>query len=323
VKTPKNGLIAFVAIVTLGFMSTACGLFGGKTTIIECAETSTHPDCVEDSAQKDNAAGEDNKATAGTQAPAKSQAPANNTRATSGTGQLPPLPLDMSHDGWTIKANADIGRDPIVRDWLKRLKAPAPSLWPTAPNVPNRLVPSFRVVPCKDLPGSAGVDPSLKCVPDGLEYTGDWNTPFCQQDARCDFIIPAREFRYVAGDYGFFDINHCTGEKGVGFQLWIYNVGGESVNFRDQCADNGGTRHGRYWNGDTLEIGVWAGVSHEVANMLNLNTNSSPTQMLNSPGGANAGANCGNPDACQKVDVMVVVVAGDRVLATAHTVVSR
>ncbi|HRN96282.1 MAG TPA: hypothetical protein PLD54_02455, partial [Candidatus Levybacteria bacterium] len=88
-------------------------------------------------------------------------------------------------------------------------------------------------------------------------------------------------------------------------------------------ADNGGTRHGRYWNGDTLEIGVWAGASHEVHNMLNGKTYSGDGKILNDPSGANAGSNCGVVEGCQKIDVMIVITAGDVVKATARTSVSR
>lgn len=235
-------------------------------------------------------------------------------------GKLPTLPNDISHDGWTIKltdAAVDVGdkngdgwpdNDGMVGRWLARLKAPAPALWETAPNVPNQKVSSFDVKA-------------------GLEYTGDWNTPFCQQDMRCDFIVPAGEFRYVAGEYGFLDVNNCSGEKGVAFQLWLVNVG-DSYNWRNQCADNGGTRHGRYWDGTRLDQGLWGGVSHEAANMFNMKTifNADDNEVGNAGGDtdSNAGANCGvRTTACEFVDIFIVVHSGDRVLATAHIRVAR
>lgn len=235
-------------------------------------------------------------------------------------GKLPALPIDISHDGWTIKltdAAVDVGdkngdgwpdNDGMVGRWLARLKTPAPTLWETAPNVPNLRVSNFDVKA-------------------GLEYTGDWNTPFCQQDMRCDFIVPAGEFRYVAGEYGFLDVNNCSGEKGVAFQLWLVNVG-DSYNWRNQCADNGGTRHGRYWDGTRLDQGLWGGVSHETANMFNMKTifNADDNEVGNAGDDtdSNAGANCGvRTTTCQFVDIFIVVHAGDRVLATAHIRVLR
>jgi len=237
------------------------------------------------------------------------------------TGKLPALPNDISHDGWTIKltdAAVDIGdkngdgwpdNDGMVGRWLARLKAPAPAKWETAPNVPNTKVPDFDVKA-------------------GLEYTGDWNTPFCQQDMRCDFIVPAGEFRYVAGEYGFLDVNNCSGEKGVAFQLWLVNIGGESTNFRNQCADNGGTRHGRFWDSSRLDQGLWGGVSHETAGMFGMKTifNADNGEVGNAGGSHDsvAGANCGTMfPSCQYVDIFIVVHAGDRIVATAHTRVMR
>lgn len=229
------------------------------------------------------------------------------TQPTAPATSFASLPVDLSHDGWTIKANANIDTDPIVRDWLKRLRPLAPQLWPTAPNVPNKLVPDFRVQNGDE-------------VPDGLEYTADWNTPFCQQDRRCDWIVPSGAYRYVAGDYAFWPlgIDHCTGETNVGFQIWLYNVGDSSHTWRNQCADNGGTRHGRFWNGDRLEWGVWGAASHETANMLNLSTEGDGNS-LNRPGRTNAGSNCGKRDACKMVDITIVIQAGDRILAVAMT----
>jgi hypothetical protein len=235
------------------------------------------------------------------------------------TGSMPNLPHDVSHNGWTIKladSAVDRGDDPATK-WpyedgmvgrvLERLKAPEPGNWQTAPNVPNTLAPSFDV-------GA------------GLEYTGDWNTPFCQQDMRCDFVVPAGSFRYVAGDYGFLDVDNCSGSKDTGYQLWLVNVGDSHI-WRNQCADNGGTRHGRFRDGGRLDQGLWGGVSHETANMFNMPTisNANSGEVLNADGdSSNAGANCGvRTENCQFVDILIVIHAGDRILATAHTVVTH
>ena len=246
------------------------------------------------------------------------QTGSNNTNQVS-SGSMPNLPHDVSHNGWTIKladSAVDRGDDPATK-WpyedgmvgrvLERLKAPEPGNWQTAPNVPNTLAPSFDV-------GA------------GLEYTGDWNTPFCQQDMRCDFVVPAGSFRYVAGDYGFLDVDNCSGSKDTGYQLWLVNVGDSHI-WRNQCADNGGTRHGRFRDGGRLDQGLWGGVSHETANMFNMPTisNANSGEVLNADGdSSNAGANCGVlTENCQFVDILIVIHAGDAIIATAHTVVTH
>ena len=107
----------------------------------------------------------------------------------------------------------------------------------------------------------------------------------------------------------------------------LFNVMNETYTWRDQSVDNGFTVMGRYWNGDELQWAVWGLTSHASANMLNLATMRDPTtgNVLNAGGNsANAGANCGvQPDACGMVDVVVIVHAGDRILATMHTAVTK
>lgn len=225
------------------------------------------------------------------------------TPGLSGTGTMPDLPKDASHGDWTIKLNADIDKDPIVRDWLSRLCDPDPAHGQTYPNIPN---PD---------PGSCPFD-----VKNGLEY-GVPNVPFCQQDMRCDFIVPAWHYRLITGDYGFLN-TECHGADGKGCALVLINVMDQSITWRNQMADNGFTVPGRYWNGDKLDEGVSALVNHVSANMLGMRTLAHPDEVLNA-GEDNAGANCGTPDACGSVDFLVVVHAGDRVLATAHTVVQH
>lgn len=226
-----------------------------------------------------------------------------------GTGVMPAFTKDASHGEWTIKVNDGIDRDPIVRDWLSRVKDPAPQLWKTYPNIPNPDVSGFRVV-------------NGTQVPDGVEY-GVANVPFCQQDSRCDIVVPAQHYRLITGNYQFLG-NRCGDNEGEGCLLLLINVSEKSHTFRDQIVDNGFTVPGRYWNGDALEWGIWGLVSHASANMLNMPTMASATQVLN-PGGSftNGGANCGVPSGCKSVEATVIVIAGDRILAVATSTVTK
>lgn len=245
-----------------------------------------------------------------TAAPASTTPVTGTTVLLTSTGTMPSLPLDASHDAWKISENSDINKDPIVKNWLARIKDPAPALWEVYPNVPNPKVPAFRVK-------------NGKQVPDGLEYGMD-NAPFCQQDERCDLIVSAWHYRLVTGDYSFLG-RTCQSDGTFGCGLVLINVMDKSYTWRDQAVDNGFTVTGRYWNGDALEWGIWGLVSHASANMLGMPTYRNPLtgDVLNASGGANAGANCGNPKACPNVRWLVVVHAGDRVLATAETTVMR
>lgn len=224
----------------------------------------------------------------------------------------------VSVSGWEINA-IDLKDDPIVAAWLPQVKAPAPLLWPTFPNVPNPLVPEFRVV-------------NGNQVPDGVEY-GEDDSPFCEYEQTCDWVVPAWHYRLISGDYKFtspkfsYSCRNVGGQPRKGCLIVLFNVMNESYTWRDQSVDNGFTVMGRYWNGDQLQWAVWGLTSHAAANMLNLPTMRDPTtsNVLNAGGNsANAGANCGvQPDACGTVDVMVVIHAGDRILATMHTTVNK
>jgi len=215
-------------------------------------------------------------------------------------------------NGWEI-GELDLKDDPIVAAWLPKVLAPSPELWPTYPNVANPKVPDFQVA-------------------NGVEYGQD-DSPFCEQDQRCDWVIPAWHYRLISGDYKFtspefsYSCQNVEGQPRKGCLIVLFNVMNESYTWRDQSVDNGFTVMGRYWNGDELQWAVWGLTSHASANMLNLATMRDPTtgNVLNAGGNsANAGANCGvQPDACGTVDVMVIVHAGDRILATMHTTVSR
>ncbi len=223
------------------------------------------------------------------------------------TGTMPDLPVDASHGTWTINETANIDDDPIVRDWLTRLQDPNPSNWETFPNIPNPEVPEFRVV-------------NGDQVPDGAEY-GVANVPFCQQDMRCDFVVPANHYRLITADYEFQGMRCVNNDANQrrGCLLLLINVGGETMIWRNQIADNGFSVPGRYWNGDALEWATWGLVSHASANMLGMPTTGLEGEILNAGDGTNAGTNCGVPEGCPSVDATIVVHAGDRILATAHS----
>ena len=224
----------------------------------------------------------------------------------------------VSVSGWEIN-EIDLKDDPIVAAWIPKVKAPAPDLWPTFPNVPNPLVPEFRVV-------------NGNQVPDGVEY-GEDDSPFCEYKQTCDWVVPAWHYRLISGDYKFtspkfsYSCQNAQGQPRKGCLIVLFNVMNESYTWRDQSVDNGFTVVGRYWNGDQLQWAVWGLTSHAAANMLNLPSMRDPTtgNVLNAGvNSANAGGNCGiQPDACSTVDVMVIIHAGDRILATMHTTVTK
>ena len=216
------------------------------------------------------------------------------------TGMMPPAINTYEVGTWTID-EIDLGNDPIVADWLSRLQDPDPSIWTTFPNIPNPDVSEFDVA-------------------NGMEYGVD-NVPFCQQDMRCDFVVPAQHYRLITADYSFQGMT-CQGDDGNGCVLLLINVGDQSFTWRDQMADNGFNVSGRYWNGDALDEGVWGLLSNVSANMLNMPTASHPGEVLNDGVMTNGGANCGVPQGCKIVNITVVVHAGDRILAVAKTTVS-
>lgn len=236
-------------------------------------------------------------------------------------GKIPKaVHVDASHGAWTIMESEYIGTDPIVAQWLDRLADPNPSNWETFPNIPNPKDPSFRVVPCKDLNPDV-TDSTKLCVPDGLEY-GEDESPFGENNP-LDIVIPAGHYRGITGDRSVLS-GTCQLANRIGCAFIGINVGGETVTLRGQSVDNGWTVSGRYWNGDKLEIGLNGLVSHISANMLGMRTYAHPGEVLNSGNISHpddAGANCSTLNACNAVDVTVIVFAGNRVLAVMHTIV--
>lgn len=223
------------------------------------------------------------------------------------SGTMPAFVADASHGGWKIQGTDRLKDNPVVAGWMSRLKDPAPRLWKTFPNIPNKDVPDFRVVNTTE-------------VPDGLEY-GTYSSPYCFSHP-CDIPVGAWEYRYISGDYQFLG-TVCKGDGKMGCMLVLVNVGDQSFTWKNQDVDNGFTLRGRYWNGDALEWGVWGLVSHGSANMLNLPTLAHPGEVLNSGDPGNSGANCGTPAGCNSVDVTVVIHAGDAIIAVAKTTVTK
>lgn len=251
---------------------------------------------------------------------AVAQPSATASTAVMATGSMPTFSTTASHGAWNIQGTDRLKDNPVVAGWLSRLKDPDPAHWKTFPNVPNADVTEFRVELCKNLPGNTGVDPGLKCVPDGMEY-GTYSSPFCFSHP-CDLTVGAWEYRYISGDYQFLGTS-CKGDMKKGCMLVLINVMDQSYTWRNQDVDNGFTLRGRYFNGDALEWGVWGLISHGSANMLNMPTLAHPSEILNTGVPGNSGANCGNPLGCGSVDVTVMVHAGDAIIAVAKTTVTK
>jgi len=213
--------------------------------------------------------------------------------------------------------------DLMTEVWIPGLEdsIAQPELWPTYPNIPNLLVPEFRVVPLEVKNAKGDVLSTVNTVPDGLEYGEDLSV-FCQQDKRCDFQVAARHYRVYSGDYEFPDVGEeCHSDTGQGCTISVWNVGDVTAIFPDQTFDRGFTVTGRYWNGDVLHIGMNALMSHVSANMLDMFTLASPLEVLNAgvEGNTNAGVNCSVLEACKWVDARIVVVSGNEVLWKAYT----
>lgn len=191
------------------------------------------------------------------------------------------------------------------------LRKVAPELWPTFPNVPNPLVPEFRVVQCAD-------DPSKQCVPDGLENVMQ-ETNFCQQLAgeECKVPVGAMHFLLYTGDYNIPGIGACKGDgTKQGCALVIVNVGRVTADFTGVYSQ-GFRIHARYWNGNALDMAIWALTSHTANVMLNMNS------VLNPKDIQNAGANCSVPEGCKGVHIRVVFVSGNEPLLDLTTLVTR
>jgi len=215
---------------------------------------------------------------------------------------------------WYAAADKDRGDGTTFRQAVEKwtLDTITPELWPTFPNEQNPLVPEFRVVVCED-------DPTKSCVPDGLEYANA-ESNFCQQLAgeACRVPVAARHYFYFTGDYDLPSVGSCEeGGTDMGCMLVIVNVGDVTADFTGGVFNQGFRLHARYWNGDELDMAMWALTSHGSNVMMNLDSPLNPDDI------ANAGANCSIPGGCQGVNVRVVFVSGNEPLLMLTTKVSR
>ena len=208
---------------------------------------------------------------------------------------------------WLSAASLDRGDGTTFRQDAEKWtwRKIAPELWPTFPNEPNPLVPDFRVVNGNE-------------VPDGLENAMD-ESNFCQQlvGEACRYPVAAGHYLFYSGDYSDVpQLGSCVGTEDFGCEMVIVNVGDVSSDFTS-VFQQGFRLHARYFNGDTLNMGVWALMSNGASNMMNL---FSP---LNKKGQTNAGANCSVKTGCPGVDARVLFVSGNEPLLMLTTQVSR
>lgn len=226
----------------------------------------------------------------------------------------PDNPTDLevtTSNGWDIAwfagADLDRGDGTTFRNDAEKwnLREIAPELWPTFPNEPNPLVPEFRVVNGNE-------------VPDGLEYAMD-ESNFCQQLAgeECRVPVAAMHYLYFTGDYDVPGIGSCSeDESGYGCMLVIVNVGRVTSDITGMFGQ-GFRLHARYWNGEALDMAMWALTSHGANAMMNLDSPLNPSEIQN------AGANCSVPEGCKGVDVRLVFTSGNELLVKYETQVSR
>lgn len=189
-----------------------------------------------------------------------------------------------------------------MRGWFSKLQYPAPALWPRFPNVDNPAV-GFKSA-------------------DGLEYGLD-ESVFMEQNEFGQMPVQARGYRLISGDYNIPGIDTCeAADVDGGCAIAIFNVGDITADLK-AWVRQGFTVPGRYWNGDTLEVAMWALASHVSANMLNMETYGAGSDTLNQPDRTNAGANCSVVDGCQNVRFVIAVTSGNELLVKAVTVVSK
>jgi hypothetical protein len=213
---------------------------------------------------------------------------------------------------WYDGADKDRGNGTTFRQdaekWVWRLVAP--ELWPTFPYIPNPLVPEFRVITCDD--------PSKLCTPDGLEYAMD-ETNFCQQlgGEACRVPVAAKHYLYFTGDYDIPGVGSCS-ESGtrIGCMLIVVNVG-EVTGDVTGVFGQGFRLHARYFNGNALDMAIWALASHGSNSMMNLDSELNPSPLQN------AGANCSVPGGCLGVDVRALFTSGNEPLLMLTTTVKK
>lgn len=223
-------------------------------------------------------------------------------------------------NGWTIKwtdiAQKAIDGGKSFEQWAKAIYPEWPQVqpekWPTAPNVPNPLVPEFRVVSMVNDKGE-----TVQTVPDGVEIPDEGERDFCQvvEGESCTNVVAPGHYMLYTGDGEIPGL--WKSEEGKGNALLIINVG--NTDFRPTGTFLQGWRlTGRYFNGDTLPIAINALISHADNNMLNLESALNPNQGL-----PNAGANCSDRNGCNEVVNKVIIVSGGAPLLIAESEVGK
>lgn len=206
---------------------------------------------------------------------------------------------------WYKGADLDRGDGTTFRDDAEKWtwSELEPAKWPTFPNEPNPLVPEFRVVNKTE-------------VPDGMEFANA-ESNFCQQlsGEDCHFTVAPLHYMSYSGDYRWGKFV-CEQKDGIGCNLIFVQVGKVAS---DQTAwfGQGYRLHARFFNGDTLPIGIWALASHIDNVMMDMPSELNPDQL------ANAGGNCSVPEGCDGVDTQVIFMSGNEVLMSMHTVVKK
>lgn len=263
-----------------------------------------------------------------TTAPVGTPTPAPKQKVTSNF-DLPAQKGTFEHNTWKVTTYNGV-TDQMI-GWFQNpvLKQLAPQLWPTFPNVPNPLVPDFRVVDCTTLDKNA--KPGSLCVPDGMYYGLDERNQ-CPQDL-CAAIVPARGYLEVTGDWDLGFASHYAVTDKLGSALLIINVGNVTADFEDVRLVHAFTLEGRYFNGETLHWGIWSITSHAAAAMLNYpvyipdpNDPTGNRKVLSagdSPDDVNAGSNCSVPEGCKGIHSTVIITSGNQVLLVATTIFNK
>jgi len=154
-----------------------------------------------------------------------------------------------------------------------------------------------------------------------LEYGLD-ESIVMQENEFGQMPVQARGYRLITGDYNIPGIDFCEfASVQAGCAIAIFNVGEVTADL-EAWVRQGFTVPGRYWNGDTLQIAMWALSSHASANMLNMVTYGAGTDTLNNPDRTNAGANCSVPGGCKQVRFVIAVTSGNQLLVEAVTFIN-
>lgn len=205
-------------------------------------------------------------------------------------------PMVYPAAGQWVFVNNPASTNPRQANWQAFLSQYGldPEKWLTPVNMPNPLVPEFRVVNGNEVPDGAAV-----AAPDHT---------YGEQDDYLNVYSAAGHLRYISADYNLPALGvECHQENNIGCILIIANTGSTAVTFEDQMVKNGFSYEGPFFNGETLGMALWGTASHGAANMLDMST------LLNAQAGVNFGSNCGLATACRGVLVTIVGHSGGTV----------